>query len=54
MTWLNSKWKGDLATMAANSLSHGERVGVRGYDPSFVENPSPESQERSDLSLWER
>src|SRR6185437_12437597 len=31
-----------------------ERVGVRGYALSTGLNPSPGSQERSDLSLWER
>src|ERR1700682_962823 len=31
-----------------------ERVGVRGYDLSIGRNPSPGSQERSDLSRWER
>jgi hypothetical protein len=36
------------------SLSHGERGGVRGYGPSIGRDPSPGSQERSDLSRWER
>src|SRR6266852_8166930 len=31
-----------------------ERVGVRGYDLSIGRNPSPGSQERSDLSQRER
>src|ERR1700704_2742204 len=31
-----------------------ERVGVRGYGLSIGRNPSPGSQERSDLSPWER
>src|SRR5258706_9554231 len=31
-----------------------ERVGVREYGLSLGRNPSPGSQERSDLSLWER
>src|SRR5882672_5330655 len=38
----------------ARSLSLWERVGVRGYGLSFGRNPSPGSQGRSDLSLWER
>src|SRR5450759_913866 len=37
-----------------HSLSHGERVGVRGYGLSLDHNPSPGSQVRSDLSRWER
>jgi hypothetical protein len=35
-------------------LSRWERVGVRGYGLSLSRNPSPGSQERSDLSRWER
>jgi hypothetical protein len=31
-----------------------ERVRVRGYDLSLGRYPSPGSQVRSDLSLWER
>src|ERR1700738_1351777 len=43
-----------VAATEVRSLSHGERVGVRGYDLSMGRNPSPGSQERSDLSLRER
>src|SRR5450631_2798395 len=44
-----------LAATEASSLSHGERVGVRGYGLSLGCNPSPGSHlsMRSDLSHWE-
>jgi hypothetical protein len=38
------------------TLSHRERVGVRGYALSIDLNPSPGAlvAERADLSQWER
>jgi hypothetical protein len=45
-----------VSASEVRSLSHGERVGVRGYGLSMEQNPSPGSHlsMRSDLSLWER
>src|SRR5882724_10051379 len=48
------KFCGDVAATEARSLSLWERAGVRGYGLSMGRNPSPGSQERSDLSLQER
>jgi len=35
-----------FAASAARSLSHGERVGVRGYGLSIGRNPSPGASRR--------
>ena len=43
-----------VTASSARPLSHGERAGVRVYGLSIGLIPSPGSQERSDLSLWER
>jgi hypothetical protein len=45
-----------IAAKKVRPLSHGERVGVRGYGLTMEQNPSPGSHlsMRSDLSLWER
>ena len=43
-----------IAPTGLRSLSHWERAGVRGYGLSLGCHPSPGSQERSDLSQWER
>src|SRR6267154_3537670 len=48
------KFYGDVEATEARSLSLWERVGVRGYGLSMGRNPSPGSQERSDLSQRER
>jgi hypothetical protein len=39
---------------AVNSLSRGERVGVRAFRLSIDLNPSPGALARADLSQWER
>ena len=54
MAHFRSKFYGDVEATEARSLSLWERVGVRGYGLSFGRNPSPGSQERSDLSQRER
>ena len=40
--------------LSALPLPGGERVGVRGFRPLKVRNPSPGALARADLSLWER
>jgi len=39
-----------LAASAVNSLSRGERVGVRAFGPSIDRTPSPGALARADLS----
>src|SRR5258708_3964475 len=54
-TWLISIMRrSGVEATPVGPLSHGERVGVRGYGLSIVRNRSPGSLTRSDLSLWER
>jgi hypothetical protein len=43
-----------VVASVVNSLSRGERVGVRAFDLSIDRNPSPASLSRGDLSQWER
>jgi hypothetical protein len=50
---LVSEMNESLATKKVNSLSHGERVGERGYGPSMDLNPAHPAL-RADLSRRER
>jgi hypothetical protein len=40
--------------LVVNSLSRGERGGVRAFALSIDLNPSPAALSRGDLSQWER
>src|SRR6266436_3271866 len=61
MIWstMQKGFENDVPNAAATEvrpLSHGERVGVRGYGLSLERNPSPglHLAMQSDLSPWER